>query len=378
MSTESMTSNERVWTAIRLGKPDRVPVIPGLQSPAAAGLTGLSQAEVAHDNNAAVDAFFRIFEDTGGWDNPFPTGATPMQLQATGDHPMKLRLPGRDLPDDQPFQLDEQEFLKPEDYDTIYEGGFEKFYYDDFLWRIGDLTPDQLPGMIKNLKASGERFTATCARQGVQPFFTAARSHPFFMLSMMRSMVPFTADLYYNPEPVERAIKRMTADVISKQIPLIKASGTNLWLVTEERASAYFVSPAIFERFWWPYTRQIVEACWSEGIVTLFHIDMFWDKNLPYFRQLPKGSAILEFDSTTNIFKAKEALRGHLCLHGDVPAALLSLGKPEEVAAYCKRLIDEVGGDGGFILGSGCSVPPDAKRENFHAMIETAKSYKRS
>src|SRR5574340_650191 len=108
MSTDSMTANERVWTAIRLGKPDRSPVIPCLQSPAAAGLTGLSQADAACDHNAALDAFFRIFEEYGGWDNPFPSGATPTQLQATGDHPMKLRLPGRDLPDDQPFQLDEQ------------------------------------------------------------------------------------------------------------------------------------------------------------------------------------------------------------------------------------------------------------------------------
>ena len=56
-----------------------------------------------------------------------------------------------------------------------------------------------------------------------------------------------------------------------------------------------------------------------------------------------------------------------------MPAALLSIGKPEDVEAYCRKLIDEVGGDGGFILGSGCSVPADARPENFRAMIETGK-----
>jgi len=188
-------------------------------------------------------------------------------------------------------------------------------------------------------------------------------------------MVPFTQDLYSNPEPVERVLKKMTAEIIDKQVPIVKESGINLWLLTEERASGYFYPPAVFERFWWPYAEQIVDAFWSEGIVTIFHLDQCWDKNIRYFKGLPRGSAVLELDSVTDIFLAKEILHGHLCLHGDVPAALLSLGKPENVAAYCRRLIDEVGRDGGFILGSGCSVPPDVRPENFKALIETAKDY---
>jgi uroporphyrinogen-III decarboxylase len=48
------------------------------------------------------------------------------------------------------------------------------------------------------------------------------------------------------------------------------------------------------------------------------------------------------------------------------------------VEAYCKKLIDEVGGDGGFIQGSGCSVPCNVKAENFRAMIKTGKNYELS
>jgi uroporphyrinogen-III decarboxylase len=218
-------------------------------------------------------------------------------------------------------------------------------------------------------------FLEQCSRRNTQPFFLGHSLHPFFTLSLMRSLVRFTEDLYYNPEPVERALKRMTADLIPAQIDMIKQSGINLWLFVEERASGFFYPPAIFERFWWPYTRQVIDACWSAGIVTIFHLDQCWDKNIAYFKELPRGSAILELDSATDIFAAKETLRGHLCLHGDVPAALLSIGKPDEVAAYCRRLIDGVGADGGFILGSGCSVPSDVKPENFRAMIETGKQY---
>jgi len=90
------------------------------------------------------------------------------------------------------------------------------------------------------------------------------------------------------------------------------------------------------------------------------------------------GSAVLALDGTSDIFAAKEVLRDHLCLCGDVQASLLSLGKPEEVQAYCRKLIDEVGGDGGFFLSSGCELPAAIKPENLRAMLHTGKTYELS
>jgi uroporphyrinogen-III decarboxylase len=223
-----------------------------------------------------------------------------------------------------------------------------------------------------------DRFKTELDKRGVQLFLGAHEFHPFFRLSLMRSMVPFIQDLYYNPEPVERALKYMTAELIPKQISVAKASGVNSWLFTDERASGFYYPLSIFERFWWPYTQEVVDAFWSEGIVTIFHLDTCWDKNISYFKKLPRGSAIIQLDSTTDIFRAKEVLRGHLCLHGDVSATRLSIGTPGDVEAYCKKLIDEVGRDGGFILGSGCAVPPNVRSENFRVMIETGKNHELS
>ena len=378
MAGESMTSEERLQAAIRLEKPDRVPVVPTLLPEPVAGLAGLTGAQVCSDNNLLIGSALNIFDEYGGWDAMYPIGATPIQMQAMCTFPMKMRIPGVDLPDDYMFQLDEQEIMKPEDYDKICEIGWEQFYYDDYLWRITSLKPDELPRAMDDLLISFGGFLEGCAKRSIRPFFMGYALHPFFTLSLMRSMVPFTQDLYFNPEPVERTLKKMTAELIEKQLPIVKGSEINLWLLTEERASAYFYPPAVFERFWWPYTKEIVDAFWSEGIVTIFHLDQCWDKNIPYFRELPRGSAILELDSVTDIFAAKEALRDHLCFHGDVPASMLSLGKPEDVVGYCKKLIDEVGKGGGLILGSGCSVPPNVKPANFRAMIETGRNYELS
>lgn len=54
---------------------------------------------------------------------------------------------------------------------------------------------------------------------------------------------------------------------------------------------------------------------------------------------------------------------------------MLKPGVPEEVTAYCKKLIDVVGEGGGCMLSSGCSVPVDAKPENKKAIVDAGKNY---
>jgi len=54
--------------------------------------------------------------------------------------------------------------------------------------------------------------------------------------------------------------------------------------------------------------------------------------------------------------------------------AAIELGKPEQVEAYSRRLIDEVGGAGGLILSSACTLPGAITAENFRAMLETGRT----
>jgi hypothetical protein len=367
---------ERVEAAIRLEPTDRVPVVPTLLAEAAAGLTGTLQGDMVSDNTLLIDTLFKLFDEYGGWDAICPGFSLPIQMQVTGGFPMKMRVSGQDLAPDIPTQLDEQEILQVEDYDKITEIGFDAFYREDYLWRVTKATSDEATDCMAQLMSADALFTECCRKRNISRLPAGNGVHPFFALSLMRSMVPFTQDIYYNPEPVERAIQRMTDDLIAAKIEEMKSWETNIWLLTEERAGGYFFSPKMFERFWWPYTKKIVEAMWEHGVVTMFHLDTCWDKNLAYFKELPRGSTVLEVDGTTDLALAKEILNDHACLKGDVPAALLALGSPDEVASYCKEKIDIVGAGGGYILSTGCCVPPNVKPENFRAMIDTAKNYR--
>jgi len=382
MSKETMTSEERVLAAVRLEKPDRVPI--NILAPNAyAQVTGWTVADwwlnmTIEQKWAAVD---KVWDYTGGWDMDLSSivieSSPELAILPAINMGVKMKYPGIELPENYTPQVVEQELMTREDYDTIAGVGWQRFLDEDYKFRVVNATPEQIEeAMAKSATGffdSIERWN----QRGVV-FLNPALGHPmhpFFRFAMARSMVKFIEDLYYHPAPVEKALKTATREYIEQLISGCKAFDSKIVFISEERAEAAFFPLTVFERFWLPYTQEIVDALWSEGIVTWFHLDQCWDKNIPYFKQLPRGSAILALDGTTDIFAAKEVLRDHLCLAGDVHPSLTSLGKPEDVEAYCKKLIDEIGGDGGFILGTGCEMPTAVKLDNWRAMCQTAKNY---
>ena len=124
-----------------------------------------------------------------------------------------------------------------------------------------------------------------------------------------------------------------------------------------------------------PDLEYTVNRLVAAGITPIIHSDTNWTKFFDLFLRFPARKCILELDGKSDIFKAKEILGSHMCIMGDVPAELLALGSKEEVLDYCRKLIEIVGKDGGFILSSGCSLPPNAKVENVRAIYEAAEKW---
>ena len=376
---ETMNSQERLNAAIKMQPVDRVPVCM-MTMFFCARYQGVLIEDFLADDDIFEDAIEKTFNDFGGWDIIFSAGRLKPIL-FSHNIPAQIKMPGKGLPSDVVWQFDEKELMTVEDYDYVIENGWDKFFWGKYLPRM---IPGKKPGFlgmvttipelilsekrqIKGIKRWAERNHPT--------LMPGAIGHPFEILSGARSMAEFSKDLFRYPDKVKAAIESMMPDVIKLGLRKSKNTGIPRIMHGAARGSGSFISPKMFEEFYWPGMKHMIESFYDEGVITLLHHDSDWTKMLDFFKDIPRGAAILELDGETDIFKAKEILGDHLCIMGDVPAALLSLGTPEKVEEYVKRLIDEIGKGNGFILSSGCEVPVDAKPENFQIMIDTAKNY---
>jgi uroporphyrinogen-III decarboxylase len=178
-----------------------------------------------------------------------------------------------------------------------------------------------------------------------------------------------------DPEPLAEASLVLSEGYVKLADVLTRQTGVRRVLVFCHRTSNDFVSPQQFEKYAFPSLKIIVNGLLERGITPFLHCDGNWDKNLDYLHVFPKGKVVLQFDGRTDIFRAKEIIGAHSCIFGDVPAAMLAFGGKQEVTDYCRKLIKEVGKDGGFILAAGCEVAPNARPENVKAMIDAVKQF---
>lgn len=376
MIKETMTPEQRVQASIDLTPVDRVPVIPLQPIYFACRHSGMTMGDMRRDMERARRANVEVCEQLGRYDGMAFPGigfCFPPRISAIVSTPVYLR-PGAELAEDSPLQYAEEKILEIDDYKLIAELGWRRYaekYYTKF-------NPRPAESVLQWAERNNEiymRDIAAFKEKGITSYLGGHAFSPLMFFSLFRTLTEFTLDLRRHPDLVKAAMDAVVDDFIQDGIEMCKISGLPWVMLVLERGGIFYYPLRIFEEFEWPYLKKMAEAWIDEGLVPFLHFDQDYTDNMAYLKDLPRGKCIVDLDSCTDIFKAKQYLRDHLCIMGDVPAALLSLGTPEQVAEYCRKLIDEVGKGSGFILSSGCYVPIDAKFENMKAMVDTAKIY---
>lgn len=375
MIPETMSRQERFETVVALEMPDRFPVMP-LMTAFAVRCQGLTQGEAWRDPDKGFKAMLDTFNDLGGFDKLYkPNLLWPMSGGRFCGAPVRVLIPGKQLPEDALNQIDERELFSRDDYDKLAALGWNAFWDEHYV----EMSGSSMERLASNQNRLLERYikeVKTYHSQDIYPLFGAYVDSLVMAFSLSRTLTQFTMDLYDVPEKVKAAMDATCDDLIQNALDVIALTKIPLVFIVLERGSGFYYRLALFEEFEWPYLQRYVDAFLSEGVTPWFHFDTDWGLNLPYLKELPKGKCVCDLDSMTDIFKAKEILDGHMCISGDVPPSLLTLGTTEEVREYCQRLIDEVGRGGGFFLTTGCECPVDAKFENVKTMIDMAKSYR--
>lgn len=357
----------RIRKSVALERPDRVPVVLEYGS-FAANVTKTPLPEFLLRLEKSVEVMieaYRLIAEVAEADAVNYGRFSPYTLSYLWLS--KVRVPGVDLPEDTSYQVDEKEIMTWDDYDLILDKGWKEFSREFIRDRVFDGIPRQyLPANQPNVDERRE-----WARLGVPVLQAGTVAPPFEILCGARSLDAFFMDLFEIPDKVQAVMDAMAPGMAGPVCGRAKREGYPCVWVGGWRGTPGMISPEMWNRFFWPYFRDLVLEVVENGLTPILHLDGNWDRELARFRELPKGKAVMALDGVTDIFRAKEVLGDHMCIMGDVPAMMLYRNDPDTVHEYCSRLIRELGPEG-FILQSGCDIPENARLENVQAMVAAA------
>jgi hypothetical protein len=397
---------QRITDAIALRVPDRVPATASAGF-FAARYAGFTCRDIMYDKEKAAMATLKFLEDFQPdlGDNPFMSSYMAAQLEAVGYN--RLAWPGHGLSDTLPFQFLEKELMPAEDYDD--------YLYDptdyvirkiwprvfDHLKPLEKIPPLQnvvdyvglnklvvfadpevqvaLAAMVdagKKIQASfGEAiaFGQKVRQMGFYSFTGSGTLAPFdFISDLLRGTRGAMLDMIRVPDKLQAMIEKVYPIMLGSGLTAKQGENRGVFIPLHKCLDR-FMSQKQFKTFYWPSLKKMLDRLIAEGLTPV----VFWEgdctSRLEVIGDLAPGKAIYQFEQT-NLFRAKDIIGDVVCLQGNVPLSLLVGGTPDDVKAYCKDLIDDVGKGGGFILSPSTSLD-NAKPENVKAMFDFTKSY---
>ncbi|VAX20022.1 hypothetical protein MNBD_NITROSPINAE04-2722 [hydrothermal vent metagenome] len=174
-----------------------------------------------------------------------------------------------------------------------------------------------------------------------------------------------------DPEWVHRLI-RIATDTSLKYWEALIEAGVHAIVLLEPFTANTILSPEQYEEFAMPYLKEIFEFSWSKGVVGVNHVCA--DTSMIWNQMSSVGALALQVDYPISMAECKKQVGGKICISGNVhPIDYMLYGTPESVYWKCREVIEESADGSGFILGSGCDLNPETPEENILAMVQAAK-----
>jgi uroporphyrinogen-III decarboxylase len=383
----------RYVTAMRNEKPDMVPIRPFVAE-FTGKYAGYTCQELSHDYTKAFEAAVKTAKDFD-WDAVVPNMVYVWTGLAQAIGLRYYGIPGIGIPHTSGFNYiepaEEQAFMREDEYDALIDDP-TAFLYNVWLprvsteaSRIGEATTYRnnlslvkgAMAMLSYFYAFGPQIARLRSECGVPSAIAGIFKAPFDILAdKLRGYIGLTMDMQSQPDKVLKACEALmphlchvgltTADP-SRLVPI------GFWM---HRACVPFINPKQFDSHHWPTLKPIIEEFWKQGHQTLFYAEGKWKYHLGAFRELPDRSIVFHCDQD-DVFQVHRSLHDKFAISGGVPNVLLSFGKPEEVRAFCRRVLEEVAKDGGYILDAGAILQNDTSIENLRVMTQTAREYGR-
>ena len=336
-----MNSLERVRAALAFGQPDRVPVIAQVFGHAAT-LAGVpldrylcDGALLARCQLAALEAY--------GYDAVFALLDVNVESEALGS---VLR-------------------FRPDRYAQIESYALAGGWDPDRL----EVPDPQRAGRMPEVLTAAARLRQAV---GEEVLVVGCVLGPMTLCSQLLGL---EAALYLaidEPERFARLLDFATAVLIRFGTAQLEA-GVHLPVVFDPAASAELIPPQFYREFLLPRLRRLFAAFRAAGAVAAWlHTAGQTAPILPFYPQAGVDLANIDFCVDPQL--AARVLP-QTCLSGNLRPLAFVDDEPAEIARAAARLLDLFADRGGFILSSGCEIPPEARPENIAALVAAARRW---
>jgi uroporphyrinogen decarboxylase len=343
----SLSSVERILTAVRHKESDRVPVTPILGG-GARQISGISYPD--HSLNA--DKTAQVFLD--GW--RFVGGDLILLM-------LDLSLEAADFG---------QKVEYPEN-STPYSDSDHPLIRDvDGYARVSEIDPLKTPRMSEFVRLC----RIVVKEVGLKSIVTGFVFGPLGILAMMRGAERLFKDCVLYPQKVKKACETITG-VLIKYVDAQCDTGVPAVAIDALFASKTGLPKNLWEDIEGPFVREICRAIRKKGRMVGVHNcghAPYFDSHMRFMEPEVISFAHLP-DDCANRKELKRRYGDQVTLLGYVETPLLVHGTPTEVMEECRRQIDDLAPGGGFILAPGCEYPPNIPLTNAMAMIKAAEQY---
>lgn len=126
-------------------------------------------------------------------------------------------------------------------------------------------------------------------------------------------------------------------------------------------------------KYVFPWHKKIVEAAHRNGKPCLLHSCGRFDEVIDDVIEDMKFDCRHSYeDNICPVEEAYERLHGRIAVAGGIDMNLLASGTPEQVYARSRAMLERTAERGGYLLGTGNSVPEYIPLENYCAMTRAA------
>jgi len=189
----------------------------------------------------------------------------------------------------------------------------------------------------------------------------------------LRGFVQTVMDISEFPDETLACVNRIADLYIDRDVQAAARRGEKFIFIPLHAGMDDFMSPANYEKFYWPTLKRLIDCIVTAGMVPYVFCEGKYDTRLETISDVPKGKVIYMFEQV-NIANAKKIVGQTACIGGNMPTTLLINGTPEQVISETRRMLEICAPGGGFIMDDSLIID-NASHANMLAWREATLRY---